>query len=175
MRAGQHPAATMKADGRVLKSELEEVKRYLLAHHSPERAGWALSVLRELLDKEINLGPVCEQIRWNMPHAGRLELLSLLVRISMADGAFHGAERNLTFRIARMLGVSAADYVSICAAATQYFRNREEGAGEDAETGAGLGPRRPARPPIRTGLTKFSKSSGRPTTARSRRPTGRWR
>lgn len=124
-------AATMKADGRVVKSELEEVKRFLLAHYAAEEARKALSLLKELLEKEIALGPVCEQIRWNMPHAGRLELVSLLVRISMADGEFAGSERNHTFRVARMLGVSAVDYVSICAAAAQSFRERAGGgAGE---------------------------------------------
>jgi DnaJ like chaperone protein len=127
-------AATMKADGRVVKSELEEVKRFLLAHYAAGDAQKALSLLKELLEKDIALGPVCEQIRWNMPHAGRLELVSLLVRISVADGEFAGSERNLTFRIARMLGVSAADYVSICAAAAQSFRERA-----DAGDGAGEG------------------------------------
>ncbi len=132
-------AATMKADGRVVKSELEEVKRFLLAHFAAAEAQKALSLLKELLEKDIALGPVCEQIRWNMPHAGRLELVSLLVRISVADGEFAGSERNLTFRIARMLGVSAADYVSICAAAAQAFRER---AGETGGAGAGGSSRR---------------------------------
>lgn len=129
-------AATMKADGRVVKSELEEVKRFLLAHYAAGDAQKALSLLKELLEKDIALGPVCEQIRWNMPHAGRLELVSLLVRISVADGEFAGSERNLTFRIARMLGVSAADYVSICAAAAQSFRERADAGGGAGEGGS---------------------------------------
>ena len=130
-------AATMKADGRVVKAELAEVKRFLLAHFAAAEAQKALSLLKELLEKDIALGPVCEQIRWNMPHAGRLELVSLLVRISMADGEFAGQERNLTFRIARMLGVSAADYVSICAAAAQSFRERAETGGSSRRSRAG--------------------------------------
>ena len=137
-------AATMRADGRVVKSELEEVKRFLLAHYAAAEAQKALSLLKELLEKDIALGPVCEQIRWNMPHAGRLELASLLVRVSMADGEFAGSERNLTFRVARMLGVSAADYVSICAAAARSFRERAEAGGAGAEGSSRR--RRGARP-----------------------------
>lgn len=139
-------AATMKADGRVLKSELSEVKRFLSAHFPPDQSQAALNILRELLDKEIELGPVCEQIRWNMPHAGRLELVSLLVRISMADGDFAGSERNLTFRIARLLGVSAADYVSICAVAARVFRESASG-GSGAGEGGGSSRRSRASSP----------------------------
>lgn len=127
-------AAAMKADGRILKSELAEVKRFLSARFPADQAQAALNVLKELLDKEFALEPVCEQIRWNMPHAGRLELVSLLVRISMADGEFSGTERNLTFRIARMLGVSAADYVSICAVAARFFRESADEAADDASS-----------------------------------------
>ena len=119
-------AAVMKADGRVLKSELAEVKRFLSARFPTDQAQAALTILKELLAKEIDLGPVCEQIRWNVSHAGRLEMVHLLVGIALADGEFAGAERNLTFRIARLLGVSAADYVSICAAAARRFREEAE-------------------------------------------------
>lgn len=119
-------AAVMKADGRVLKSELAEVKRFLSARFPTDQAQAALNILKELLEKEIDLAPVCEQIRWNVSHAGRLEMVHLLVGIALADGEFAGAERNLTFRIARLLGVSAADYVSICAAAARRFREEAE-------------------------------------------------
>ncbi len=129
-------AAVMKADGRVLRSELAEVKRFLSARFPADQAQVALNILRELLEKEIDLGPVCEQIRWNMSHAGRLELVSLLVRIAMADGEFAGSERNLTFRIARLLGVSVADYVSICAAAARAFREEESSRGGGSGGGA---------------------------------------
>lgn len=119
-------AAVMKADGRVLRSELAEVKRFLSARFPTEQAQAALTILKELLEKEIDLGPVCEQIRWNVSHPGRLEMVHLLVGIALADGEFAGPERNLTFRIARLLGVSAADYVSICAAAARRFREEAE-------------------------------------------------
>jgi len=106
-------AAVMKADGKILKSELDYVKRFFLTQFGPETAREATVMLRDLLKQEIPLRDVCNQIRHNMDHASRLQLIHILFNISAADGRFETSEINVIRSIAEMLGISTTDYESI--------------------------------------------------------------
>ena len=48
-------AAVMKADGRIVKGELSVVKRFLLQNYGEEGAREALQILKDLLNKDINV------------------------------------------------------------------------------------------------------------------------
>ena len=52
-------AAVMKADGKVLKSELDYVKRFFVSQFGHDTAQEALTMLRDLLKKDIPLRDVC--------------------------------------------------------------------------------------------------------------------
>ncbi len=106
-------AAVMKADGKVLKSELDYVKRFFLAQFGPGTAQEALQMLRDLLRKDIPLNDVCNQIRNNMDYSSRLQLIHILYNISAADRRFEKAETEMIRNIAGMLGISTGDYESI--------------------------------------------------------------
>lgn len=106
-------AAVMKADGIVKKSELDYVKGYLLRSFGESKATQMLHALRDILQKEIPLQQVCTQIRQNMQHASRLELLHLLYSVAKSDGSIDPSELRLIDSIAGMLGISAADNQSI--------------------------------------------------------------
>jgi len=108
-------AAMMKADGRATKSELDVVKRFFAQQFGTQIAQEALQMLRDLLEKDIPVGPVCGQIRANMNYSQRLALLHFLFSIAHADGEFHPAEDRLLSQLAAELGILAADIRSIAA------------------------------------------------------------
>jgi DnaJ like chaperone protein len=106
-------AAVMKADGKVLKSELDYVKRFFIQQFGAESAKDALKILRDLLKKEIPLRDVCTQISNNMDYPSRLQLIHLLFGVSASDNKFEPAEVSVIENISRYLGISSADYSSI--------------------------------------------------------------
>ncbi len=106
-------AAVMKADGKVMKSELDYVKHFFLTQFGPDTAREASVMLRDLLKKDIPLRDVCMQIRANMDYSARLQLIHILYNISAADGRFDASEIKVIKSISDMLGISATDYESI--------------------------------------------------------------
>lgn len=106
-------AAVMKGDGKVLKSELDYVKRFLIGNFGERKTQQLLPVLKELLEKEIPLRDVCLQIRQFMPEPQRLQMIQYLFGISAADGDVHPREVIIIQTIADYLGVEKADYESI--------------------------------------------------------------
>jgi len=106
-------AAVMKADGKIMKSELDYVKRFFITQFGPDTAREATMMLRDLLGRDIPLHEVCGQIRNNMDHPSRLQLIHILFNISAADGRFDPAEVKMIQAISGMLGISATDYDSI--------------------------------------------------------------
>ena len=106
-------AAVMKADGKVLKSELEYTRQFFVRSFGTEAAGDALKMLRDLLKQDIPVTEVCMQIRSNMDHPSRLQLLHFLFGIASADGQVEVSEHQLIAHIAQQLGISEKDYQSI--------------------------------------------------------------
>lgn len=106
-------AAVMKADGKVLKSELDYTKQFFVNSFGVAAAGEAIKILRDLLNQNIPVTDVCHQIRHNMDHPSRLQLLHFLFGIAAADGIVHEAEHKLIQHIAMQMGISQKDYESI--------------------------------------------------------------
>lgn len=106
-------AAVMKADGKVMKSELDYVKRFFISQFGPDTAQEASLMLRDLLKRDIPLHDVCMQIRSNMDYPSRLQLIHILFNVSAADGRFDPSELKVIQSIADMLGITATDYESI--------------------------------------------------------------
>ena len=106
-------AAVMKADGKVVKSELEYVKQFFTQQFGRDTAREATIMLRDLLKQDIPLTDVCRQIAQNMDYSSRLQLMHLLFNVSLADGAVNQSEQTIIERIAGYLGISSADFLSI--------------------------------------------------------------
>ena len=106
-------AAVMKADGKVVKSELDYVKQFFVRQFGQETAKEALVMLRDLLKQDIPLRDVCSQISRNMDYSSRLQLLHLLFGVSGADARFHPSEVDLIGTISGYLGISSTDFLSI--------------------------------------------------------------
>ena len=106
-------AAVMKADGKILKSELEYTKQFFVRSFGTAAAGEAIKILRDLLNQNIPVTDVCQQIRKNMDHPSRLQLVHFLFGIADADGHIHESEHQLIKHIAEQMGISEKDYKSI--------------------------------------------------------------
>ncbi|MBW8325442.1 MAG: TerB family tellurite resistance protein [Prolixibacteraceae bacterium] len=106
-------AAVMKADGKILKSELEYTKQFFVRSFGTAAAGEAVKILRDLLNQNIPVTEVCQQIRKNMDHPSRLQLVHFLFGIADADGQVHDTEHKLIKHIAQQMGISQKDYESI--------------------------------------------------------------
>jgi len=106
-------AAVMNSDKQVLKSELDYVKEFYKRQFGQAKAENYISMLRELLQKEIDLREVCLQIKMYMDHASRLQLIHYLFGLSKSDGHVHPDEVQTIKNIANWLGISVVDYESI--------------------------------------------------------------
>ena len=106
-------AAIMKADGKIVKSELEYVKQNFVRTFGEQQAKTLLRALGDLSKQEIPLGDVCQQIARNMDYSSRLELLHLLFGISQADGIISKEEISVIEFIRQNLGIKDIDYNSI--------------------------------------------------------------
>ncbi len=113
-------AAVMKADGKVLKSELDFVRKTLVKSYGEDAASEMLVALRDILKRDIPLRDVCEQIRLHMPMPAKLQLIHFLYGIAMADGDVHESEVSVVEDIGNQLGVNHADLESLKA---MYFKD----------------------------------------------------
>ena len=106
-------SAVMKADGRVMQSELDYVRNYFSQSFGPAASREAMLYLRDLLKQQIPLRDVSIQIRHRLDKASRLQLLHFLYGVSQADGKVHPEEVRVIEEIAGYLGISAEDMASI--------------------------------------------------------------
>ena len=106
-------AAVMKADNRLMKTELEYVRKFFTQQFGAEHTRQRMLLLREILKQEIHLYEVCNQIRMNVDSSSRLQLLHLLFGVAGADGHVNKDEQNLLRTIAAQIGVNERDYISL--------------------------------------------------------------
>jgi DnaJ like chaperone protein len=106
-------AAVMKADGKVVRSELDYVKQFLVQNFGTESAKEALKMLQDLLQQTIPVNDVCYQIGQNMDYSARLQLVHFLFGLANADTKVDKAELDLIDHICKAMRISASDFESI--------------------------------------------------------------
>ena len=106
-------SAVMRSDEKVLRSELDFVKRFLLQQFGNDEAERQLLILRELLKKDYDLQQVGHQIKQYMEYPSRLQLMHFLFGLAGADNQIHAAELNTITRISVILGIRNNDFESI--------------------------------------------------------------
>ena len=112
--------AVMKADKRMLKSELDFVKQFLSKQFSQGQVQDFMTLFKDIIKQEYPLHDVCKQIVHSMDHPSRLELIHILFGLSKADGDVHKDEVKVIRSIARYLNINDNDFNSIEA---MFFRN----------------------------------------------------
>ena len=106
-------AKVMKADGKLLRSELDYVKNFLKQQFGVQQTRELMKVFKEILDQDYPLRDVCRQIQRSMDHPSRLELIHILYGLSAADGDVHEKEIHVIRAIANYLNINKNDYESI--------------------------------------------------------------
>lgn len=106
-------AVVMKADGKILKSEVQFVREFFAQQFGHQRTNEYIKLLQEILKQDIQVREICFQIRHNMEHPLRLELLRYLFEVSRADGKVDRSEVNIIQHIANYLGISEKDFLSL--------------------------------------------------------------
>jgi DnaJ like chaperone protein len=106
-------AAVMKADDRILQSELDYVKEFLRKNFGEAKADQLTLLLRDVLKQSIGVREVAIQIKRNMDIAKRRLLLQYLFGIAKADGQIHPSELDVIEQIGLWMGISNADFKSI--------------------------------------------------------------
>jgi DnaJ like chaperone protein len=103
----------MKADGKVVKSELDYVKQFFVRQFGQESAKQALLMLKDIIKQEIPVRDVCMQIRGNMDYSSRLQLIHLLFNVSLSDHIIHPSEIEIVEKISGYMGIASTDFLSI--------------------------------------------------------------
>jgi len=106
-------AAVMKADEKVMKSELNYVNDFLQHQFGDAKAKQLVMILRDILKQDIKVMDVSLQIKQYMDYSSRLQLLHFLFGIAQADGQVHDDEVAKITTIAGYLGISQKDINSI--------------------------------------------------------------
>jgi DnaJ like chaperone protein len=106
-------AVMMKADGKILKSELDYVRTFFEKNFGEDVAQHHIKLLKGVLDQDIDVKAVCDQVKYFMQHSNRLFLLQYLFGIAGADGNVAPEEVDTLRRIAGYLGIRQQDIDSV--------------------------------------------------------------
>lgn len=106
-------AAMMKADGKVLKAELDYVKRFFIQQFGEVASRKYVLELKDILKRDVPLQQTCADIRQSLKPEVRLQLLHYLFGISQADGHVSQEEVKMVQQIASYLGIAKQDFESI--------------------------------------------------------------
>ncbi len=106
-------ASVMKADGRVMRSELDYVKNYFRTRFGEDTASEAVVLLKDILKQEIPLKEVTLQLNRQLDYSYRLEMIHFLFGIAAADAGVAEVERLLIRKIASYMNITESDQKSI--------------------------------------------------------------
>lgn len=106
-------ASVMKADGRLLKSELNYIKAHFVSQYGEKATAEYMKALKNLLEQDYSVRQVCQQIRYFMAYEGRIQLMHYLYGIAKADGNVDRSESDILRRIASYLGIGLRQFESI--------------------------------------------------------------
>ncbi|MBQ7238971.1 MAG: TerB family tellurite resistance protein [Bacteroidales bacterium] len=110
-------AHVIQADGKVMHSEMELVRKFLRGSFGASAVEQGDDILRRLFEKRKSMGEsewnrqiqlCCQQMRGVMPEEQLLQLLSYLCEIAKADGKIDPKEVEELHRIAIFMGLAAA-------------------------------------------------------------------
>ena len=107
-------AYIVKADGKVMHSEMELVRGMLRQNFGEDAAQQGDQIMRQLFAEQDRLGATyrqnirqaCDQIAYHVDYSGRLQLLNFLVMIAQADGRVDQVEVQALKEVAQWMQMS---------------------------------------------------------------------
>lgn len=117
-------SVVIKADGKVDQRELNFVRTQFTEMYGKEKANKSFQLFKGVIKKHVSTRQVCIQIRENMSHSSRLQLVHFLFSLARSDGYVSELEIDKIRKIARYLYVNQYDFESIKA----MFHEHSDGA-----------------------------------------------
>ena len=105
--------AVMKADGKILKSELNYVRQFFKQQFSPHLSSKYIRDFKDILKKDFVLSDVCYSINNSMPIRQRSLLIQYLFGIAKADGIVSDSEMKVIQRISSYFRISSIEFEQI--------------------------------------------------------------
>ena len=105
----------IKSDGKIVKAELEYVKKFFVNTFGIQKANKYFEVFNKLNKQSLTseLRPVCQQLNSYVNHASRLQIIHFLFGVSASDNEIHASEVELIKKIAGYLNINKYDFESI--------------------------------------------------------------
>ena len=105
----------IKADGKVLKSELDYVKKFFTNTFGATKSNEYFRMFNSLNKQDLTskLRQVCLQLNSHINHSSRLEIIHFLFGVSAADNEIHPKEVEQIKRIATYMNINPYDFESI--------------------------------------------------------------
>lgn len=112
----------IRADGKVMHSEMETVRRFLRNNFGEVAVAQGEKILLRLFEQQKQMGSegfkasiegACRAMYMNMDYSQRLQLLSFLVSIAQADGNVAPEEVDALRFVAVKMGISETDFNSV--------------------------------------------------------------
>ena len=106
-------AKVMKADNKLLRSELNYIKDFLNKELKSSDVQYFMILFKDILKQDYPLKDVCRQIQRSMDHPSRIELIHILFGLAFADKRIDDKEIKVIHTIAGYLNINSKDYESI--------------------------------------------------------------
>ena len=100
----------MKADGKIVKAELDFVKQFFKQQFSNVLAQQYILQFKDILKNSFNIQEVCEGVKLAMPLQQRTLIIQYLFGIARADGYVDKKEVDIISRIASFMGISSIEF-----------------------------------------------------------------
>ena len=107
-------------DDRMLRSELQYIKNYLLRTFGPDIAQMALFQLRDILEKEYDIAYTCHQYSKKATLQEKLVILQFLLGLAASDGNISTNELKKIRDISDWLGINREDFEALKAMYAHY-------------------------------------------------------
>jgi DnaJ like chaperone protein len=113
----------IKADGKIDPRELDFVRAYFVKMYGKERANHAFRLFKGIIqNKDISVRQISLQIRQQMQHASRLQLMHYLFALAKADEVVTPDELDMLQKISGYLNINSYDFESIKA---MFYKDSE--------------------------------------------------
>ena len=108
-------SVVIKADGKVLKSELNYVKKFFTKTFGEKKSNEYFNMFNSLNKQDLNskLRQVCMQLNSHIQHSSRLEIIHFLFGVAASDNEIHQSEIDTIKKIATYMNINPYDFESI--------------------------------------------------------------
>ena len=108
-------SVVIKADGKVLKSELDYVKKFFTKTFGAKKSNEYFNMFNSLNKQDLNskLRQVCMQLNSHIQHSSRLEIIHFLFGVAASDNEIHPKEVETIKKIATYMNINPYDFESI--------------------------------------------------------------